>query len=86
MATTSILIVKGYREELVDALEKRGIKNNSRPILENPGAILIHDNSYTLWKSVEDAEEILKKLQEITGEKHLMETITVEEALQLWLQ
>lgn len=86
MVTTSILIVKGYREELVDALEKRGLKNNARPIIENPGAILIHDNSYALWKSVEDAEEILKKLREITGREYLTQTITVEEALQLWPQ
>lgn len=78
------MIVKGYREELVEALEKRGMKNNLRPILENPGAIIIHDNSYALWKSVEDAEETIKKLQEITGEKH--ETITVGEALKLWPQ
>ena len=86
MATTSILIVKGYREELVEALEKRGMKNNLRPILKNPGAIIIHDNSYVLWKSVEDAKETVKKLQEITSEKHLMEIITVEEALKLWHQ
>ena len=86
MATTSILIVKGYREELVEALEKRGMKNSIRPILENPGAIIIHDNSYVFWKSVEDAEETVKKLQEITGERHLIQTITVGEALQLWPQ
>lgn len=86
MATTSILIVKGYREELVEALEKRGMKNNLRPILKNPGAIIIHDNSYVFWKSVEDAEETIKKLQEITGERHLIQTITVGEALKLWPQ